>query len=53
MVDEEFGEEDTMYFLKDFYQMADKVENLFTEYQKRLDKNEKDKVKGEGKYFIK
>ena len=55
MVDEEYQGEDEKAFCKAFYQMADRVENLFAYYQERLEKKKmkkdqaKDSAWGKGK----
>ena len=38
-MEEDYGTEDEKDFRKSFYQMTDKVENLFSYYQRRLEKN--------------
>ena len=45
MTDEEYQEEDEKAFCKDFYQMADRVEKLFPDYQEILSKNKTKKEK--------
>ena len=45
MEDEDYQEEDEKAFCKAFYQMANKVENLFADYQERLVKKKMKKEK--------
>ena len=45
MTCEEYREEDEKAFRKAFYQMADRVEKLFADYQERLDKKKRKKEK--------
>ena len=45
MASEDYREEDEKAFRKDFYQMADRVEKLFADYQERLDKKKRKKEK--------
>ena len=54
MVDEEYREEDEKAFHMAFYQMAEKVEKLFADYQERLEEKKtkeqaKDNAWGKGK----
>ena len=47
MADEEYWEEDEKAFYKDFYQMVDRIEKLFVDYQERLEKKKIKKEKEE------
>ena len=45
MASEDYREEDEKAFRKAFYQMADRVEKSFADYQERLDKKKRKKEK--------
>ena len=45
MASEDYREEDEKAFCKAFYQMTDRVEKLFADYQERLDKKKRKKEK--------
>ena len=46
MADEEYWEEDEKAFHGNFYQMADRLEKMFVDYQERLAKKKTKKEKG-------